>query len=351
MNDLVLVNADHLKDFCEAVFTRAGADIETATDATRAMMHASIHAVESHGVRLLPHYITAIRGGRVNGQPKMEFTRVKAGSGLLDGDHGHGAHVAYVATDHAIEMARDAGIAAVGIRNSSHFGPAGAFTLHAAQQGFIALATCNSDSFVRLHDGATRFHGTNPISVAAPSGGDDPWLLDMATSAVPYNRVQLYKSLGQELPELVASDADGLNTHDPAAAEMLVPLGGEFGFKGAGLGGVAEILSAALTGMRFSPEIAPMPGPDFSTQREMGAFILVIDPDGFVGRALFEGGMRRYLEQLRQSPARDGMRVMAPGDREWVRAKERRTHGMPLDPVTLTEFEDLAQDFGVELPF
>ncbi len=77
------------------------------------------------------------------------------------------------------------GIGAVAIRNTSHFGPAGAYSLEAARQGFIGITFCNSDSFVRLHDGAQRFHGTNPIAVGVPSGGSDPWLLDMATIPSP----------------------------------------------------------------------------------------------------------------------------------------------------------------------
>jgi len=337
--------------FCESAFTACGADAATARDATRSMMHGSVHGVDSHGVRLTAHYVRALEGGRLNKAPKPEFRRIKAGSGLLEGDHAQGARATYLAMDHAMEMARESGIAAVGIRNSSHFGPAGAYAKYAADKGFLALVVANSDSFVRLHDGTERFHGTNPFSVAAPSGGADPWLLDMATSAVPYNRVELYRSLGVTLPEGVASDAEGVNTTDPHKAEMLAPVGGEFGFKGAALGGVAEIFSAVLTGMRLSPEILGMGGPDMSTPREMGAFVLAMDPDGFIGAGIVEAGMRRYLDLLRNSPARPGCKVMAPGDREWAEAARRRVDGLPLDPVTQDGFRTLAATYGLTLPF
>ncbi len=107
--------------------------------------------------------------------------------------------------------------------------------MRATQRGMLALATCNSDSFVRLHDGAERFHGTNPLAIACPAP-NNPWLLDMATSAVPFNRVQLYRSTGDPLPEGVASDSAGADTVDPQKADMLAPLGGMFGFKGLGSG-------------------------------------------------------------------------------------------------------------------
>lgn len=347
----VLAHVEPLAQFCTEAFLIAGVDRPSAEAASRAMMHGSIHGVDSHGVRLLDHYLRAFRGGRLNKEPEPKLDRIRSGTALLDADNGHGARATYAAIDHACEMAGEAGIAAVGIRNSSHFGPAGAYTHHAARKGMMALTVCNSDSFVRLHDGAARFHGTNPISIALPSGGEDPWLLDMATSAVPFNRVQLYRSLDQELPEGVASDDAGRDTSDPHIAEMLAPLGGEFGFKGAALAGVAEIFSAVLTGMRLSPEILPMGGPDFATPREMGAFVMVLDPDAFIGAEIVKAGMQRYLDHLRNSPAQPGTRVMAPGDREWDEAARRRANGVPLDPDTVENFRIVAAESGLELPF
>lgn len=340
-----------LTGFCEAAFLAVGADDATVRDATRSMMHGSLHGVDSHGVRLLPHYVKALKGGRLACAPVMNFRQIRPGSGLLDAGNAQGARATYHAADLAIEMAKTQGIAAVGIQNSSHFGPAGAYALAVAERGFVAMVMCNSDSFVRLHDGAQRFHGTNPISVAVPTGEASPWLLDMATSSVPFNRVELYQSLGVDLPFGVASGVDGQDVVDPHLAEMLAPVGGAFGFKGAGLGGVAEIFSAALTGMRLSPEIASMGGPDYATPREMGAFVMVMDPDGFIGGRLLHAAMQRYLAQLRGSPPRTGCRVMAPGDREWAEAARRRETGVPLDPATVAGFEELATQFELRLPW
>lgn len=340
-----------LQEFCEAVLVAAGADSPSATAAARAMLHASSLGVDSHGVRLLPHYDMVFRGGRLNKTPQMEFNRVRAGSGLLNADDAHGALAAFTAADHACDLAREAGIGAVGISNTSHFGPAGAYALAMAQAGMIGIVMCHSDSFVRLHDGAERFHGTNPIAAAVPTQSGNPWLFDMATSAVPYNRVQLYRSLGRDLPDQTASDLNGENTVDPNLVEMLAPLGGEFGFKGAGLAGLAEICSALLTGMKISPEILPMGGPDITTPRGMGAFVICIDPNGFVGRGVLLAGMDRYLATLRNSAARQGGTVMAPGDREWAEAAERRQSGVPLDPETAASFRRLAQQAGIAAPF
>ncbi|MCK8781943.1 Ldh family oxidoreductase [Rhizobium sp. NTR19] len=349
-DDVAYAPAGEVEQFCRDVFVAAGADEATADAATKAMMHGSRLGVDSHGVRLLDHYIAAISGGRVNGHPDMRISQSFGAVASLDADHGHGALAAYRAMDRAMELAETCGIGAVSIRNSSHFGAAGAYALHASQHGYIGLAFCNSDSFVRLHDGAMRFHGTNPISFAAPVSGQPPWLFDMATSAIPYNRVKLYQSLGRELPDGVASDANGKDIKDPALVEMLAPLGGEFGFKGAGLAGLVEILSAVLSGMQLSFDLLPMNGPDFATPRGLGAFVMAMKPGAFVPDDVFEAGMRRYLEVLRSSPAREGSKVMAPGDREWLVAEERDRQGIPLDPATQDAFARLAQRYGLTSP-
>lgn len=337
--------------FCRAVLAATGADEATANAATQAMMHGSRHGVDSHGVRLLDHYAKVIEGGRVNRRPDVRIVQSFGAVASLDADHGHGALGAYRGMEHAVDLAETFGIGAVSIRNSSHFGPAGAYAMAAAERGFIGLAVCNSDSFVRLHDGAMRFHGTNPIAFGVPVANGQPWLLDMATSAIPYNRVQLYRSLGVELPEGTASDAKGQDTLDPSLAEMLAPVGAEFGFKGAGLAGLVEILSAVVSGMRLSFDIAPMNGPDIATPRALGAFVLAIRPGAFIAEDVFQAGMQRYVEVLRSSPAREGLSVMAPGDREWKVAEERRRTGLPLDPATRDAFAALAEKHGLTPPF
>lgn len=339
-----------LERFCHAAFAAIGADEPTGEAATRAMLHATTLGVDSHGVRLLPHYLKALEGGRLNKAPRLTRAGGLGAVEVLDADHAQGALGAYRGMERACDLAADFGVGAVAVRNTSHFGAAGAYAMAAAERGYIGLALCNSDSFVRLHDGAERFHGTNPIAVGVPVAGSDPWLLDMATSAIPYNRVLLYRSLGTALPEQVASDAGGADTRDAEAAEMLAPLGAAFGFKGAGLAGVAEILAAVLTGMQLSFDIPLMEGPDFATPRRLGAFLLALNPEAFLDRAQFDAGMARYLDRLRGSAARTGGRVMAPGDREWAVAAERRIAGVTLDPATAAAFAEIARDLGIDPP-
>ena len=325
-----------LEQRVQAALRGIGTSEESLLAATRAMMHASLTGVDSHGVRLVMHYATMLNGGRINKNPQLRFDSDNTASTMLDGDDGLGHYAAYRAMDEACARARVSGIAAIGVRRSSHFGAAGAYALAAAQAGCIGFATTNTDSMVPLFGGAKRFHGTNPLAFAAPMPGQNPWLLDMATSSIPMNRVLLYRSLDKALPAGVAADQHGNPVTDPHQADMVLPLGGEdYGYKGAALAGVATLFSAVLTGTTLDPDFIPMVGAeDISTPRNMGHFVLAIDPDHFAGRAIFEMGMAQYVAALRNAPAREGQTVMAPGDREWQISEDRRQHGVPIDPDT-----------------
>lgn len=336
MKDSIRVPAQVLADRLNDTLLDAGASVGSAASAVRALMHASRIGVDSHGARLVEHYCTVLRSGRLAGDPQICVERRAAAAAVVDGGDGLGHHAAYRAMDVAVALAREAGVGAVGVVRSSHFGAAGAYAIEAARAGMVGFVTTNADSIVAPHGGVTAFHGTNPLAFAAPSGGARPWLLDMATSSIPFNRVSLFRSLGLTLPEDVAADEGGVPTSDPQAVGMLLPVGGsDFGFKGAALAGVATIFSAILQGAVADHEMIRMVGgDDMKTPRGMGHFVLAIDPDRFGGQAVFEAGMQAYLAALRAAPARAGETVMAPGDREWRVEAERARGGIPLDPDT-----------------
>ena len=336
-HDPLRVDADTLATRLSAALAEAGASAPSAEAATRAMMHASRIGVDSHGARLVDFYCTMLRDGRVNPKPDISCRRTAAATAIVDGDGGLGHLTSYRAMATAIEIARQSGIGAVGAVRSSHFGAAGAYAVAAAEAGLIGITTTNADSLVTLFDGTKPFHGTNPLAFAAPVAGSRPWLLDMATSAIPFNRVLLYRSLGLPLPAGVAADETGTPTLDSAAATMLMPLGGaDFGFKGAALAGVATLLSAILLGAALDHELGPMERqPEPHARPDLGHFFIAIDPAHFVGEAAFARAMRTYLEALRAVPAiPGGGPVMAPGDREWRVEAERRRDGIPIDPDT-----------------
>ncbi|MGJ8605642.1 MAG: Ldh family oxidoreductase [Marivita sp.] len=344
------VRVEEMERFARTSLGAVSADQDSTDAIIRALSHASLHGVDSHGYRLLPHYLSVLTHGRVCPNPSLNIEHKTDAVAVLDAGDGHGARATYAAVEVAVSMAAKAGVGAVAIRNSSHFGAAGAYALAIAEAGMIGLCVCNSDPFVRLHGGSEKFHGTNPIAFAASAGEDEPpWLFDMATSAIPFNKVQLAQSLGLTLPAGTASDSNGIDTVAPALVAMLAPLGGAFGYKGAGLAGISEILSSALSDSPLSREIPSMISDDMTTPRGMGAFVLAVNPELFVGRATFEAVIRRYRDGIRHSATAPLETIMAAGDREWAEAERRRTGGIVLDQATVAALNAFADHQEIPL--
>lgn len=343
------VPQDRLSRFVAAALTARGSAPEQSADVARALVSTSLRGVDSHGVRLLPHYLRALGGRRIAKAPVLSATRTAPGAATVDADNGFGHHAGFRAIAEGCALAKESGIAGVSVINSSHFGAAGCYALEAAEAGYVAFAFCNSDPFVLPHDAQEPFHGTNPIAFAAPVPLQRPFLLDMATSIIPWNKIRDYELKGLPVPEDVAVDAEGAMTTDPGSVAALLSFGGErFGFKGAGLAAVMEVLSAALTGMGHCSRLLPMAGADMATPRRLGQFYIVIHPDAFVPRSIYEAGIAAYLADLRATPAKPGARVMAPGDREWACLNERSAGGIPVAPALRDEFLQIADDLGLD---
>jgi len=329
--------APRLAEACQAKLVAAGARPEDASQTVRAMMHASRLGTDSHGVRLIGYYVDMLKRGGVNTQPQRTFTQTAPATGRLDADFGLAHAASYEAMDEAITLARHAGIGAVTVHHSTHYGAGGAYALAAAEQGFVSLVLSNSDPAVALSGGRAPFHGTNPIAMAAPVRDRRPWLLDMATSSIPFNRVKLYRSLGLPLPPEVALNEEGHPTLDANQARFLQPLGGmAYGHKGAALAGMVTILSAVLSGADPDPIMtSTATAQEGHKPQNVGHIMVAFDPNRFIGQDAFEAGMRDYLDLLRASPAAEpGVPVCAPGDKEWEEADLRSDLGIPVDPDT-----------------
>jgi ureidoglycolate dehydrogenase (NAD+) len=344
---------ERIEEFATTALIAAGTDPDSARSVAAALTETSLRGVDSHGIRLLLHYAKVVKTGRINPNPKLSFTKTGPGTGIVDADNGFGHHASFFAIDNAAVLVQQTGIAAVSVINSSHFGSAGCYVLQAAQQGYVALGVCNSDSFVLPHDGVRPFHGTNPLAFAAPVAGARPFLMDMATSNIPWNRVQDLMNEGLPLPEDVAVDSDGSPTIDPDRSAALLPLGGiRYGYKGAALASVVEVLSAIITGMPYCSRLPAMVGPDLASHRRLGHFFIVIDPRRFISSEIYVAAMKDYLHDLRTQAGRQGMKVMAPGDREWTVEEDRQLHGIPVGEQLKIDLDELADRLGVDrLPY
>ena len=331
-----------LASFSNAVLGSAGASEASAEAATWAMLHASLHGVDSHGIRLLPWYADCLRNGIAKGGPNVTVEHRRRAAALVNADDGLGHIAMYRAMDEACALARDCGIGMASVINSTHFGAAGAYTLAAADAGFIGFVASNSGAFVVPHGGSKPIHGTSPLSLSAPNPGGDPFLLDMATSSIPWNKVLRFRTEGLELPPGVAVDPSGAFVTDPNQAVALAPVGGaDFGYKGAALAGMAEVLGAVLSGMRLSADQDGLALGD----TKVGHFVMAIDPTLFMTMEAFGARLEAYIGNFRSQPG-----TYAAGGPEWERRRNRERDGIPLPDGLYAELQLAGERAGVPFP-
>jgi LDH2 family malate/lactate/ureidoglycolate dehydrogenase len=175
-------------------------------------------------------------------------------------------------------------------------------------------------------------------------------LLDMATSAIPLNRAYMLRSLGASLAPDVALDKSGAATRDPADVHALLPLGGpSFGYKGAGLAFMLEILAGLLAGMPHAHGVTRL-AQGQGDYGLLGHFFLVIDPESFLPREAFETAVRGLVQELAAQPAAGGEAIMYPGQREAEEVVRRTATGVPIYGETWRSFTGLALAYDLPLP-
>ena len=131
------VTADKIRAQIEAILLSWGMEPDLATTTTEAMTEADLFGVDSHGISMLMTYEKRLQEGKlkINARPKIE--RRTACTTLIDAGAGLGHPVSSYGMNLAVDMAKEAGIGVVGVRNSHHFGAAGVYARIAARRGAV----------------------------------------------------------------------------------------------------------------------------------------------------------------------------------------------------------------------
>lgn len=344
---MIRVSAVELQRFAQEVLLGVGVRADVAAHVAIGLAQASVRGVDSHGIRLLPHYVRAVDGGRLNPAPTYQFERTAPATGRFNGDHTFGHAAGMEATKKAIELASETGLGYVAVYNSSHFGAASYFALEIAAHDMIGMSVTSTDALIKSFGGVRPFLGNDPICVAAPCEGEEPFCLDMATSTMTFNKVRQLRDEGRPAPTGVGADAQGRETIDASAITMLLPIGG---YKGYGLSMAAEILCSVLSGMPYGPHIPKMFEAPLSAKRFLGHGLLALRIDRFEEPAVFKRRLAEMMRELRQEPPADpAIPVQVPGDPEKRVAEERIASGIPLSAADSEALKRLGTTYGVEL--
>jgi LDH2 family malate/lactate/ureidoglycolate dehydrogenase len=340
------VSAGRLREFAKEAFLRAGVEAAVAEETSRALWLTSLRGVDSHGMRLLPHYVTSIQSGRLNPKPVFKFEQTSASTGRLDADHSLGHAAGMEAMRHAIRLARKAGMGFVSVRNSSHCGAMATYALEACERDMIGLAYTHATARLKTPNAPRPFLGTNPICFAAPMANEGPFCFDAAPTTFSFNKVRQYGELGKTLPRDVAADKDGNVTLNPSFADQLLPIGD---YKGFGLSLMVEILCGLLAGMPVGRDVSSMFGASLSEKRYLGQFYGAMRIDVFEDVKRFKSRLQELVDNLRSEARQDpSIPIQVAGDPEKAAQREREQDGIPLYASELASLNALAVRLGME---
>ncbi len=312
------------------------------------LIGANLAGHDSHGVGMVPAYVMVARSGKliINQHPEVV---VDNGSLLvLDGGAGFGQVNGFEAMEMGIERARSAGVAVVGLRNSSHIGRIGHWGEQCAAAGMASIHFVNvigHPPLVAAHGGADAAFSTNPFCAAIPGPeGEPPILLDMATSIIAQGKARVAHNKGVAVPDGSVLDPDGRLTNDPGVM-FASPRGALVAFgehKGSGLAIMCELLGSVLLGGETAAPHHPRDGRIINNMLS-----IIVDPSATGVGESFRAEVAAYSEHIRSSRLREGSdAVLMPGQPE-VAARLARAEGIEVDPTTVGELRSSAAAAGV----
>ncbi len=311
------------------------------------MSEADLTGADAHGVFRLPQYVRRLRAGGFNARPDIKVT-MSGATALVDGDNGMGHLVMSRATETAIALARELGVAWVGVRRSNHAGPAGLYAELPAAAGMIGVysAVANANHMA-VWGGADPLLGTNPLAIALPSG-DGPMVLDMATTVVSYGTVKNYALQGRAMPPgWMVDTTTGADINDArrAAEGLLLPIGG---YKGSGLAIMLGLLAGPLNRAAFGRDVVDFNADDAS-ETNTGHCIVALDIARFLPLDVYQAEVDRHIAELKASRRLPGVdEIRMPGERRRQCRAERSRDGVPVAPQLLAQLDKLAGEMRIK---
>src|SRR5260221_2801831 len=260
---MVTIQVQNLIDFVADVFIHANSSPEEARRIATYLTTANLTGHDSHGVIRVPVYIRWKKMGSVVPDQTVELVVDTPSLAVVDGKFGYGQTVTPQAVRIGIEKCKKAGLAAVALRNAGHIGRVGDWAEMAAAEGLVSVHFVNAAGslLVAPYGGVQKRLSTAPYCVGIPRKGQDPIVLDFASSIVAEGKVLVASRGGRKLPKGALIDADGTLSGDPAALYGPHSADGPrdhtkgtgairaFGeHKGSGLAFVFELLGGAITG-------------------------------------------------------------------------------------------------------
>ncbi|GAB6146755.1 Ldh family oxidoreductase [Desulfocicer niacini] len=363
--DCKWVAFDVLERFMKDVLMASGIPKEDAETISDVLITSDKRGIDSHGIgRLKPIYIDRIDAGILNPITQITIVKDKKTTAVLDGNNGMGHVIAKKAMQMAIDKAKAHGMGMVAVRNSTHYGIAGYYSLMAANAGMISMNGTNARPSIAPTFGVENLLGTNPLTIGFPTDEPFPFILDCATSVSQRGKIEVYGRANKPLPAGWVIGLDGKTRTDTAQVLVdltrgkaaLTPLGGigedTAGYKGYGYATIVEVLCAALQGNKFLKQINEIDAAGKKVPIQLGHFFIAIDIEEFTELDRFKkdaGDIMRELRASKKAPGQD--HIYTAGEKEWIAWQYRKVHGCPVPKTLQTQMIGFRDRFKLNYHF
>ncbi len=267
----------------------------------------------------------------------------RAATALVSGEWGFGQPAGIAAIDEALARVHEFGVSAVGVVRCNHLGRIGAYVERAAAAGCATAVWVGGFGRWRAvpYGGSRPALGTNPLAAGFPVRGEDPVVVDMATTAVAVGKIMVAHAAKKDLAPGSIVDKQGRPTTDPAdffQGGALLPFGAH---KGSGLSILSALLNQVLVNV---PAYADDNG-------QSAAFFLAVDSAIFRPRTDVERDADAVFQKIMAVPPAAGhTAVLIPGEPEVMSYARRLREGIPVAEDTWNAIRETAAKLGLDLP-
>ena len=343
------VSAHLLREIGYELFQASGCTEEDAKAVVDHLIESNLFGHDSHGVIRFGQYVRSMRDGVFQARAKPELVSENPCSAVVDAGGALGQVGATFATDVVIEKARQHGVAAVSLRNTSHIGRVGAYPLKIAREGMIGLIFANAGHLgyqIAPFGGMDGRLSTNPIAFSAPRREANPILVDMTTSVVAEGKIRVAINRGEKVPEGWLIDSDGKPTTEPNDFKAdppgaILPLGGVVAHKGFGLGLVVELLGGILSGQGCA-----------AGERAMvsnGVLLTAYNIEHFAEMDYYYEEVEALILHVKSSRLAPGFKeILLPGEPEFRKAQQLEADGIEVEEPTWVDICEAARELGLD---
>ncbi len=352
----VTIKAKALEAFVADIFSAAGCSKEEGGRIGKYLVSANLSGHDSHGVVRVPRYASQKKNGTVVADVKVDVVIDTPVIAVIDGKYGFGQTVTPQAVRIGIDKAKKNGLSAVTLRNAGHIGRVGDWAEMAAAEGLVSVHFVNASGSVLVapYGGVDRRFSTAPYCVGIPRPGQDPLILDFATSVVAEGKVLVASQGGKKVPDGALIGPDGKPSADPhllygdytptgprdhsRGTGSIVAFGDH---KGSGLAFMCEMLGGSFSG-------------NGATDPKRGRFAngmlsFYLDPKVFDPAGFFPKDIAKYVAFVKGSrPAQPGGEILLPGEPEVRMRAKRLSEGVPLPDDTWAAIVETARSVGLD---